>query len=323
MAPTSRIDISENTLRHRGNILDILLQDRTRSTATRPYNIIWATDSYEKKYNKDYSAKKQIKRELITGLNGKLIQPRAAKSKEEQKYRTKDKAEVFTPLKAVKEMNMTVDWSSKSWPVCQDNWVEYISERRLEITCGEAPFIASRYNPTVHTGIVISPSDRVGFFDRKLQYVGKYVKDKKDWLRYAEIALKATYGYEWQGDNLLIARENVLLTLDDYYKDFCTNKLKLKSKQNLIDEQLEHFAEIISWNFFQMDGLKYVIPMSCKHINRLIPGENTIFGVTEDAVELDECEGCKFNRPTKHNGKYVKIIDWKTGKPVYFYKLLD
>ena len=52
MAPTSRIDISENILRHRGNILNILLLDRTRSTTTRPYNIIWATDSYEKKYNK-------------------------------------------------------------------------------------------------------------------------------------------------------------------------------------------------------------------------------------------------------------------------------
>jgi hypothetical protein len=323
MVTTSRIDISENTLRHRGSILDILLLDRTRSTATRPYNIIWATDSYEKKYNKDYGIKKQIKREQITGINGKLIQPRATKSKEEQKYRTKDKAEVFTPLKVVEEMNMAIDMSSKNWPVGQENWVDYTSERRLEITCGEAPFIASRYNPTAHTGIVISPGNRVGFFDRKLQYVGKHAKNKEEWLHHAKIALKATYGYEWQGDNLLIARENVLLTLDDFYKDFCTNKLKLKSKQNLTDGQLEHFAEIISWNIFQMDGLKYVIPMSCKHINRVIPGEITLFGETPDVVEKDECEGCKLNIHTKHNGKYVKIMDWEEGKAIKFVNLVE
>lgn len=155
MAPQTKIDISENTLRNRGRVLDILLIDRTRHKPSRPFNIIWATDSYMK-YGKDYAPTKQIKREQITGVNGKLIQPRAAKSKEEQKYRTKDKAEVFTPLKIVKEMNMAIDWASKNWPVGQDNWVDYISERRLEITCGEAPFIAGRYNPTANTGVIIT-----------------------------------------------------------------------------------------------------------------------------------------------------------------------
>ena len=329
MEPTSRIDISENTLRHRGNILDILLLDRTRSTAGRPNNIIWATDSYEKKYSKDYGVRKKIKREHITGINGRLIQPRAAKSKEEQKYRTKNKAEVFTSLKTVKEMNMAIDSASKNWPIEQDNWVDYISEKRLEITCGEAPFIAGRYNPTAHTGIVISPSNRVGFFDRKLQYIGKYAKNKKEWLYHAEIALKATYGYEWQGDNLLIARENILLTLDDFYKEFCSNKLKLKSKINLTDRRLENFAEIISWNIFQMDGLKYVVPMSCNNEIIIIPGQPEMFygiepriHIKPDIVEKNECEGCKFNKPEKHNGKYTKIMNWENEKPIKFIDLL-
>jgi len=37
--------------------------------------------------------------------------------------------------------------------------------------------------------------------------------------------------------------------------------------------------------------------------------------------EKYESEGCKFNRPTKHNGKYVKIMDWAIGKPIGFVEL--
>ncbi len=325
MTPKNQIDISENTLRNRGRVLDILLVDRTKYKPSRPLNIIWATDSYSR-YGRGYFPKKQIKRQHITGKNGKLIQPRAAKSKEEQKYRTKDKAEVFTPLNIVEEMNIAIDKASKNYPVNKNNYIDYIKELRLEITCGEAPFIAGRYNPTSHTGVVIKPGNRVGFFDRKLQQVGKYAKNKKEWLLYAEIALKATYGYEWQGDNLLIARENVLLTLNDFYKDFCSNKLKLKSKQNLKDEQLEHFAEIISWNIFQMDGLKYVIPMSCKQTMQEPPGvpkNQTQLLPTEKPIKIKvDCEGCLLNTPFKHTGTYVKIMDWQKNKPIRFIDLL-
>ena len=322
----SDIDISENILRNRGRVLDIILIDRTRYKPSRPYNIIWATDSYLKR-GKDYAPAQQIKREQVTGANGKLIQPRAAKSKEEQKYRTKDKAEVFTPLKVVKEMNMAIDWASKNWPVGQDNWKDYISELRLEITCGEAPFIAGRYNPTANTGVVITPKNRVGFFDRKLQVVGEFVNNKKEWLQYAEIALKSTYGYEWQGDNLLIARENILLTLDDFYKDFCANKLKLKSKQGLTDEQLEHFAEIISWNIWQMDGLKYVIPMSCRQIIKKpaeVSKDQLVLLSTEKQQKIKiECEGCRLNEPLNHTGKNSKIMDWQKNKSIRFVDLVQ
>ncbi len=319
MNPANKIDISENTLRNRGRVLDILLIDRTRHKPSRPFNIIWATDSYMK-HGKNYAPTKQIKREQITGVNGKLIQPRAAKSKEEQKYRTKDKAEVFTPLKIVKEMNMAIDWASKNWPVGQDNWVDYISERRLEITCGEAPFIAGRYNPTANTGVVITPKNRVGFLDRKLQVVGEFTGSKKEWLKYAELALKATYGYEWQGDNLLIARENILLTIDDFYKDFCTNRLKLTSKQSLTDEQLEYFAEIISWNIWQMDGIKCVIPLSCRNTQVITPGLPLL--QEKDTITRNECPGCKTNKLDLHNGKYAKIMDWSNKKVVLFMSLL-
>ena len=318
----SKIDISENTLRNRGRVLDILLQDKTSRR-----NIIWATDSYTNKYGKDYAPKKQIKREQITGAYGKLIQPRAAKSKEEQKYRTKDKAEVFTPLKIVKEMNMAINRAGKNWPTSAENWIDYISELRLEITCGEAPFIAGRYNPTVSTGVVIEPHNRVGFLDYKLQEVGKRTNTKKDWLKHAEIALKASYGYEWQGDNLLIARENVLHTMDDFYRDFCKNKLQLKTRQGLTDEQLEYFAEIVSWNVWQMDGLKYVRPMSCRQtiLNRpeIPKNQMSLLPAEKPVKQMIDCEGCRTNNPFAHTkSAYAKIKDWRQNKTMRFVDLL-
>lgn len=327
MTPTAKkIDISENTLRNRGRVLDILLLDRTATViAHRPSNIIWATDSYH------YSPTSKMKKEQITGTHGKLIQPRAVKSREEQKRRTKDKAEVFTPLKIVGEMNMAINWAGKNWPTSTENWIDYISELRLEITCGEAPFIASRYDPTKVDPDPVRVNKRVGFLDYKLRELGKYVKNKNDWLKYAEIALKSSYGYEWQGDNLLIARENILQTMEDFYKDFCKDELKLKSRQGLTDKQLEHFATIISWNVWQMDGLKYVKPMSCKQVRKepepIDKNQTALFATEKPKKIMLECEGCRLNDPRKHTGQQAIIKDWtrngKTGKNVKFIDVLS
>ena len=305
------IDIKENTLRRTGDLLNILLIDRTAKK-----NIIWATNSYFDHYNgrKEFAPKKCIKPEFVTGIYGKLIQPRAAKSLAEQRQRTKENAEVFTPLRIVDQMNQEIDGLNGSGMIDEADWQEYVSRIMLEITCGEAPFIVSRYNPTAHTKKLIILENRVGFLDRKLRIVSRYCNKKEDWLTWAEEAYKASYGFEWQGDNLLIARENLLFTLIDYYKDKFKRRPALKVQQK--------FAEIISWNIFQMDGLKYVVPMSCHHETKTIPGEYTIFGETPDIVEEYECEGCKFNRPTKHNGKYVKIMDWEENKPVNFVELV-
>ncbi len=301
----SNIDILENTLRQIGNLLDILLIDRTKKK-----NIIWATDSYEER-GKEYLPKKYIAPKLVTGKFGLLIQPRASKSLEEQRKRTKDKAEVFTPLKIVDHINKAVE----NRPPKKNNWQEYVSEIKLEITCGEAPFIVSRYNPTAHTRKLISLNKRVGFLDKKLKIVSKYCQNKKEWIFWAKEAFRASYGYEWQGDNVLIARENLLYTLIDYYQYKFGKRPTLKIQ--------EEFAEIISWNIFQMDGLKYVVPMSCRHESKIILGEWTLFEKKPDIVEKNECEGCKYNRPKKHNGRYVKIMDWEKNKAIKFIELLN
>jgi len=304
-----KIDILENTLRRIGKLLDILLTDRTTKK-----NIIWATDSYENR-GKGFEAEKRIEPELVTGIYGRVIQPRAAKSLEEQRLRTKYKAEVFTPLTIVDQINKEVDSSVKNSMSHKENWQDYVRELKLEITCGEAPFIVSRYDPMAHTGKLIKLENRVGFLDRKLKLVSKYCHKKDEWLFWSKEAFRASYGYEWQGDNVLLARENLLYTFIDYYKT--------KFKRSPALSIQEEFAEIISWNIFQMDGLKYVVPMSCHGESKVVPGKPTLFGEEiPGKVEKHECEGCEYNRPDKHNGRYVKIMDWSKNKTVKFVDLI-
>lgn len=302
----ANIDIIESYLRRAGDLLSILLIDRTTKK-----NIIWATDSYEK-FSSEFLPKKNINSELVTGQYGMIIQPRAAKSLIEQRKRTKDKAEVFTPLKIIDQMNKVVDINGKR--VDKKNWQNYVRDLKLEITCGEAPFIVTRYNPTANTDKIIKLNNRVGFLDKKLKVVSKYCKEKSEWLYWSKEAFKASYGYEWQGDNVLIARENLLYTLIDYHE------AKFKRPPSISVQK--EFAEIISWNIFQMDGLRYVVPMSCHHESRIVPGISTLFEKIPKRVEKHECEGCKYNRPDKHNGRYVKIMDWNKNKIVRFVDLI-
>lgn len=302
------IDVLENELRQKNGLLDLLLVNHSSGK-----NIVWGTESYEY-LGKDFLHTKPIKPDAITGPYSKLIQPRAAKPLEEQRKRTKDKAEVFTPLRIVDKMNKAIDRSRKI-KLSESNWQQYIKEIRLEITCGEAPFIVSRYNPTSHIGKFVKISNRVGFLDRKLQIVSKYCNKPKEWLKWAEVAYKSCYGYEWQGDNILIARENMLYTLIDYFSD------KFERCPSLAVQK--QFAEIISWNIFQMDGVKCVLPMSCRHETKVTLGEPTLFGEMPEKVEKYECEGCKFDRPDKHNGRYAKVMDWEKNKAIKFIKLIE
>ena len=64
--------------------------------------------------------------------------------------------------------------------------------------------MCSRYDTV--TGDELPVSERVGFLDRKLRVVTEKTKTRKEWVRRALDALRATYGFEYQGDNLLIAR---------------------------------------------------------------------------------------------------------------------
>jgi hypothetical protein len=128
---------------------------------------------------------------------------------------------------------------------------------KLEITCGEAPYIVSRYDTVSNKQELLPLPKRVRFLDSKMSVVSKYCDTSEDWLKWSKIAFQSSCGYEWQGDSLLIARENLLYTFIDYYED----KFKKPPSLHLQKE----IAEIIVWDIFQMNGLKYFIPMSCKN----------------------------------------------------------
>lgn len=152
------------------------------------------------------------------------------------------------------------------------------------------------------------------FLDKKLSVVSKYSNTQDEWIKWAKVAFQSSYGYKWQGDSLLIARENLLYTCIDYYQ--------AQFRETPSIEIQKEIAEIIVWNIFQMDGLKYVIPMSCKTEQVIIKGAETLFGKEDDHVEEKPCPGCINKTAINHNGTYSKTMDWKEDKIIRFVDVL-
>ena len=178
-------------------------------------------------------------------------------------------------------------------------WKDYVRDNRLEITCGEAPYIISRYDTT--TGEAIPLEQRIGLLDRKLRIVGENTETSGKWLEWVQEAYKSIYAYEWQGDNLLIARESMLISFIEYYQQKFGKRPLLKS--------INYIAYIISWNVWQMDGLKGVIPNSCGERRTIVAD---LFGTRE---EVSQCEGCQKDDIRRHNGIYCQIKDWRAKDP--------
>lgn len=194
--------------------------------------------------NIDKNIKEILLEERTTGgklnVNVDEVIPRHLKSLDVQQDRTKTKAEVFTPVEVVKRMNDVFDENYKG----SDE--DYIKRKVLEVTCGEAPFLTTLYD--VSNGKVIPMNERVGLLDRKLQRIT--TNDEKEWCRLAEIALKSTYGYEWQEDSLFLARMNVLSSVVESFT----------TKFGKEPTEVEKWAKIISFNLFRMDGVSMCIP---------------------------------------------------------------
>lgn len=321
MPEEHEIDIKENYIKQLDDeLLSILLKDRSSGK-----NIIWATDNYADK-GEAYDSQQPIMVNLITGRLGKVIRPRIDKSKKEQQHRIKDKAEVFTPSWICNNQNNLVDnaWfekenvfnteNGKTWIVNKNKiefpngktWQDYVLANRMEISCGEAPYLVSRYDTV--TGEWIDVGNRIGILDRKLRVINENVEHEDEWVDWAFKAYKATYAFEWQGDSLLIARENMLFTFIDYYID--------RFNHYPIREYLLEIAKILSWNVFQMDGLKFVIPNSCKPIPKR---QLSLF---EDDEQTEPCEGCLKGNNERHTGIYCKVMDWETKRSKKFISLL-
>ena len=297
------IDILEDRLlRDEPGLLEVLLVDHTTQK-----NIFWATDSYVDE-GEGYGWYDSIMVSIITGEHGSIIMPRAMKTRDEQQRRSRQMAEVFTPAWLVKKMNDTID---DEWNHTQNGrkdemeaWQRYVLTTVLEITCGEAPFLTSRYDTVTAEAIPID--QRIGLLDRKLKRVNEEASDE-EWTRWALLALGHVYGYEWQGDNLLLAREALLATFVEYHEQ----RFGCRPTKDIIRKA----AEIIAWNVWQMDGLKAVVPASCHDEKRVEAG---LFETIETTTP---CQGCAKDDVLQHNGQQCKLRRWlpsTTETPDYF-----
>ncbi|MFT8357307.1 hypothetical protein [Bifidobacterium aquikefiri] len=162
----------------------------------------------------------------------------------------------------------------------------------MEYACGEAPYLVSPYDAT--TGIKIAPLRRIGLLDRKMRIIHENVTTEAEWLKWAERAFQSIYGFEFQGDSLLLARENLLTTYIDYTNIFLRRSPK--------EQELLNIATIISWNLWQMDGLTGTIPYQQKSL-------------AEEQIELFSKQ-----KTSKSNMCYIK--DWRTKKIESYENLL-
>ena len=307
------IDISKYPV---ANVLDILLQDKSTKK-----NIIWATDTYEE-WGEGFTDKVQMNARFLL-RRADIILPRVEKSQEVQTRRTKKKAEVFTPTWLCNKMNnhCDEDWFCRSgvfnienddntWTVAEGKiefpkhkkWQNYVDSRRLEITCGEAPFLVSRYDAS-QGDLIVPPIRRIGMLDRKLRIVNENTDTYEDWLKWTFRAFKASYGYEFQGDNVLIARINLLLTFVDYYND----RYERQPEDNL----LQQIANKIAWNIWQMDGLKNTTPLGKPYAEYYQP------------TLVDILEGISDNGATELKAKPCKIFDWRANNSIVFRELKE
>lgn len=142
------------------DLLPVLLQDKSTKK-----NIIWATDVYAD-FGPGYDDTSIIAPSLLSKIT---LQPRISKTLEEQQARPRKKAEVMTPVWLCNKMNNYADeqWFGRedvfnhenednTWTVMEGpvdfgelSWKKYIDSRRLELTCGEAPYLISRYDTTL------------------------------------------------------------------------------------------------------------------------------------------------------------------------------
>ncbi len=227
--------------------LEILLKDHSTGG-----NIVWATGGYALQ-GLEFEAQHQIQIEQITGDNAQNIRKRAQKAKDEKSVLTRKHAEVFTPTWICKYM---IDEADAAWMEdvgygnSANDWKKYVESPRLEITCGEAPYLVNRYD--AETGEPVAIEKRIGMLDRKLQKITESTKTRQTWIKWAKVALQSIYGYEFQGDNLLIARVNSLMDINEH--------IVAAGYKGLTKEEWLELADVVSWNLWQMDGLTKCVP---------------------------------------------------------------
>ena len=324
------VNIQDDILRlHSMGLLDRLLQDK----ATKG-KVLWATDAYSR-FGDCYTPGNEIRPQRITGEHSDLIKTRARRAMEQRTARTRQHAEVFTPLWVVKKMNDVADeqWFGRktgfyqlteegkiAFTNNQKHWKLYVDARRLEITCGEAPFLATRYD--VETGEALPVEERIGLLDRKLRVVSENAADLAEWKTWALRAVQSIYGYELQGDNLLIDRVNVLCSVEEHMM----HRWKRKPEK----AWLEKLCNVVCWNLWQMDGITGCVPVPPQPTEQqlsLFPPEpqfeqESLFGETKKAnigCRLFDWRGDRSvsYQALREKGSELMKFDFIIGNPPY------
>lgn len=283
-------------------VLSALLRDRSQPNSTG--SIIWATGAYAN-HGVGYAGSDMMTVETVRHLVsiGELV-PRCEKDADTQRRRTADKAEVFTPSWLCNDMINGIEecefgegcrpfndesdgprgWkatvgsisfpdggatggagSGKRLVPAKPRWYRYVGLRCLEITCGEAPYLTSRYDAV--TNEPIPQAERIGFLDRKIRVaIENTPAGSTERKKAIDRALSSVYGFEYQGDNLFLARMNLLLTWHEAVYgtaggagDAPATAGRREDRWDEIDA-LAEAASTISRNIVQMDGITLTVP---------------------------------------------------------------
>ena len=288
-------------LSERGLLKKLLVDKTTKG------RILWGTDAYCER-GEGYGKGREMEIPLFLYENLGIIKARARKALEQQSSRTKQHGEVFTPRWVCDKMIDAIDCDFFGFEMLPEDawhhvdvlfsrtkksWKKYVDNKRLEITCGEAPYLAERYDAS--TGEMIPAGERTGILDRKLHVVSAFTENEEDWTRWALRAFEATYGYEYQGDSLLIARVNLLKSFAEHYEARWGKAPSTKT--------LGKLANKVVWNLWQMDGLTARLPYCVEDVEGA-----TLFAYAEMDIGAILSE----NQPDSH------IYFWRSKKRIPF-----
>lgn len=348
-------------------VLSALLRDRSQPNSTG--SIIWATGAYAN-HGVGYTGSDMMTVETVRHLVsiGELV-PRCEKDADTQRRRTADKAEVFTPSWLCNDMINGIEeyefgdgarpfndesdgprgWkatvgsisfpdggatggtgSGKRLVPAKPRWYRYIGLRCLEITCGEAPYLTSRYDAV--TNEPIPQAERIGFLDRKIRVaVENTPTGSAERKKAIDRALSSVYGFEYQGDNLFLARMNILLTWHEAAYGTvggegdapATTVGRHEDRWDEIDA-LAEAANTISRNIVQMDGITLTVPrMEQGGEEPAIETGGSLFGQWGGTGDAD-CSDCVENARDSVDGIPVYACIYNRGnKRVTFRDMID
>lgn len=155
-------------------VREMLLKDFSSQS-----NIVFGTDSYER-YGKGYGIFDHIDLSKIVNDGKFAIRRKIDKDDDDSYDRAKKHSETFTPSWVCELMNDVIDDEyfgidsvfsdlKQIEGISEDKIKDYVNQSRLEVACGEAPFLCSPYDSS--NGNEIPIDGRIGMLDRKMHLI--------------------------------------------------------------------------------------------------------------------------------------------------------